>query len=117
MNLLTDFKFAWRSLARVKGLAITVAATLALGIGANAAIFSLVNSVLLRPLPVKDAGRLVLVTDGAAPGIRTYSYAVWDQLNQRPELFDLPLQLLQGAVVDEHVVDEAGLLLVGHLPR
>ncbi len=43
MNLLTDFRFALRSLSRVKGLAITVVLTLALGIGANAAIFSLAD--------------------------------------------------------------------------
>jgi putative ABC transport system permease protein len=54
MSLITDFKFAARSLTRVKGLAITVILTLALGIGANAAIFSVVRGVLLRPLVNKD---------------------------------------------------------------
>src|SRR5215467_3862043 len=65
MNIITDFKFALRSLARVKGLAITVIATLALGIGANAAIFSVVRGVLLRPLVNKDEDRLIYVRQSA----------------------------------------------------
>jgi predicted permease len=66
MGLLTDFKFAARSLTRVKGLAITVIATLALGIGANAAIFSVVRGVLLRPLVNKDEDRLIYIRQSAA---------------------------------------------------
>ncbi len=50
MTFLNDLKFALRSLGRSKGLAATVVITLALGIGANAAIFTLVRGVLLRPL-------------------------------------------------------------------
>jgi putative ABC transport system permease protein len=65
MSLITDFKFALRSLARVKGLAITVVATLALGIGANAAIFSVVRGVLLRPLVNKDEDRLIYIRQSA----------------------------------------------------
>src|SRR5712675_1306735 len=65
MNLLTDFRFALRSLARVKGLAATVVVTLALGIGANAAIFSVVRGVLLRPLPNQDEARLLYLRQSA----------------------------------------------------
>jgi putative ABC transport system permease protein len=68
MNLLTDFRFALRSLARVKGLALTVIVTLALGIGANAAIFSVVRGVLLRPLANRDEDRLIYIRQ-SAPGI------------------------------------------------
>jgi putative ABC transport system permease protein len=65
---LQDLKFALRSLARAKGLAITVILTLALGIGANAAIFSLVRGVLLRPLVNADEDRLIYIQQ-SAPGI------------------------------------------------
>src|ERR1700734_3504026 len=65
--LLRDLKVAVRSLARTKGLAITVVLTLALGIGANAAIFSLVRGVLLRPLVNRDEDRLVYIRQ-SAPG-------------------------------------------------
>jgi predicted permease len=65
---LRDLKFAIRSLARTKGLAITVVLTLALGIGANAAIFSLVRGVLLRPLVNRDEERLIYIQQ-SAPGI------------------------------------------------
>jgi predicted permease len=68
MSLLTDLRFALRSLARVKGLTITVVVTLALGIGANAAIFSVVRGVLLRPLVNRDQDRLIYIRQ-SAPGI------------------------------------------------
>ncbi len=65
MSLLTDFRYAFRSLARAKGLAITVIVTLALGIGANAAIFSVVRGVLLRPLVNRDEDRLIYIRQSA----------------------------------------------------
>src|SRR5690348_13542545 len=63
-----DLKIALRSLARAKGLAITVVLTLALGIGANAAIFTLVRGVLLRPLVNRGEDQLVYIRQ-SAPGI------------------------------------------------
>src|SRR3984893_8748214 len=65
---LHDLAVALRSVARAKGLAITVVLTLALGIGANAAIFSLVRGVLLRPLVNRDEGSLIYIRQ-SAPGI------------------------------------------------
>src|SRR5919108_4369950 len=70
MNLLSDLRFALRSLARVKGLSLTVVLTLALGIGANAAIFSVVRGVLLRPLVNRDEERLIYIRQ-SAPGLGT----------------------------------------------
>ncbi|MFI5178274.1 MAG: ADOP family duplicated permease [Vicinamibacterales bacterium] len=68
MTFLQDLTFALRSLARTKGLAITVMLTLALGIGANAAIFSVVRGVLLRPLVNRGEDRLIYIRQ-SAPGI------------------------------------------------
>jgi putative ABC transport system permease protein len=68
MSFFRDLKIAVRSLARVPSLWLTVALTLALGIGANAAIFSVVRAVLLRPLVNRDENRLLYVRQ-SAPGI------------------------------------------------
>ena len=68
MSFLRDLKLAIRSLSRVRALWITVAFTLALGIGANAAIFSVVRAVLLRPLANRDEDRLLYVRQ-SAPGL------------------------------------------------
>ncbi len=63
-----DMRIALRSLRRAKGLAATVVVTLALGIGANAAIFSVVRGVLLRPLVNRDEDRLIYIRQ-SAPGL------------------------------------------------
>jgi predicted permease len=68
MSFLHDLRVALRSLDRSKGLALTVVLTLALGIGANAAIFSLVRGVLMKPLVNSDENRLIYVQQ-SAPGI------------------------------------------------
>ena len=68
MAFLRDIKLALRSLARVPALWITVALTLALGIGANAAIFSVVRAVLLRPLANQDEARLLYLRQ-SEPGL------------------------------------------------
>ena len=65
MSFLTDLRFALRSLFRAKGLTFTVIVTLALGIGANAAMFSLVRGVLLKPLANRDEDRLIYIRQSA----------------------------------------------------
>ena len=83
MSLITDLRFALRSLSRVKGLTITVVLTLALGIGANAAIFSVVRGVLLKPLVNEDEDRLIYIRQSAQGiEVENASFSV-------PELRDL----------------------------
>jgi putative ABC transport system permease protein len=66
MSFLRDLKVAAHSLIRTPGLAITVILTLALGIGANAAIFTLVRGVLLKPLVNRDENRLMYIRQSAS---------------------------------------------------
>src|SRR5499426_1064517 len=80
---LHDLRVALRSLSRAKGLTITVALTLALGIGANAAIFSVVRGVLLRPLVNRDEDRLIYIRQSARGiGAENVAFSV-------PEIRDL----------------------------
>src|SRR5579863_5656374 len=68
MSFFHDLRIAFYSLTRTKGLAITVILTLALGIGANATIFTLVRGVLLKPLVNRDEDRLIYIRQ-SAPGV------------------------------------------------
>jgi len=84
--LLLDMRVGLRSLWRAKGLAVAVVVTLALGIGANAAIFSVVRGVLLRPLVNRGEDRLVYIRQ-SAPGVgtenMTFSVAEYNDLKTR----------------------------------
>lgn len=109
--LARDIRFALRSLARAKALTVTVVVTLALGIGANAAIFSVVRSVLLRPLVNREADRLIYIRQGAQGlGIQNLTFSV-------PEINDLTSRATTIAAFGDFSTVEFTLIGFAREPR
>ena len=82
-SLRQDVRDAMRGLRKSPGFSAVVIGTLALGIGANTSLFSIFNTLIMRPLPVRDPDRLALLTSGS------WSYPVWTEIKAREtDLFD-----------------------------
>jgi len=79
---LHDVRLAIRQLRAAPIVSVVAILSLALGIGANTAIFTIVNGLLLRPLPVREPRQLVTLTNGS------WTNPIWEQIRDRRELFD-----------------------------
>jgi putative ABC transport system permease protein len=118
-GLIQDLRYGLRTLAKNPSFTIVSLLTLALGIGANTAIFSFVDAVLLKPLPYADAARIVMVMEkppqGDRTGISTLNYLDWKTQNTVFEHMTAfsggivtltgmgePVQLRRGAVAPEY---------------
>jgi predicted permease len=105
MSFLRDLKIALRSLARVPALWVTIAITLALGIGANAAIFSVVREVLLRPLANQNESQLLYLRQSAMGiGVANATFSV-------PEIHDIGANLK--TITQLGTFSEIGFTIVG----
>src|SRR3981081_231694 len=80
-SFLNDLKHSLRSLRRNRSFTATAIATLALGIGANTAIFTVVNTVILHPLPYPDSERIVVVGRSGGGSIPEPVFTYWEQNN------------------------------------
>src|SRR5262245_52015635 len=110
-ELARDMRFAVRSLLRVKGLSATIIVTLGLGIGANAAIFSVVRGVLLRPLVNRDEDRLIYIRQ-TAPGIGVENYTF-----SMPEIGDIKAGATSIAAFGDFSTADLAMILPGGDPR
>jgi predicted permease len=112
--LIQDLRFAWRSLRHNVAFTVTAVLTLALGVGVNAAVFSVVNAALFRPLPFQNPDRLMVVSlvmppDPRRPGTSDmlWSYPKYEAFRKTQTLFsDVGLSVLSAVnIADENTAE------------
>ena len=110
-SLRQDVTYALRGILRSPGFSAAVVLTLAVGIGANSSVFSLINTVLLRPLPIPNADRLYLVFEEDSAGVRQLaSYPTFLDWHDQAEVFE-SLAFVRGTALSLRVGDETSFVL------
>ena len=118
-TVLQDLRYGLRMMRKSPAFTAVAIVTLALGIGANTAIFSLINAVLFKMLPVKDPAGLVVVGDptivhqrsSGTPQVDLFSYPLYRELHDQNNVFTG--LLASGEVHRMRVVDSAGTQITG----
>ncbi len=87
-DIARDVRYAFRLFVRQRTFAIVIVGTLALGIGANTAIFSIIDSLLLRTLPIEDPERLAQLVTGPPSDQRSWTYPIWQEIERHGAGFD-----------------------------
>src|SRR5689334_18513554 len=84
--VMRDLLYATRGLLATPLVSLVAVLSLALGIGANTAIFSLLDGLVLRPLPVRDPDRLALLLSSETDVATSWTYPIWEQLRDRRDI-------------------------------
>ncbi len=115
-NLLHDLRFATRLLLKRPAFTFVTIATLALGIGVNTALFSVVNAVLLRPLPYGDPGRIVRLETESGLSLKSFSPPDFADLRDQAKAFQELVAINEGsfAVTGEKPAEQVSGALVTH---
>lgn len=117
-GILQDIRYAFRGMARAPGFTLTVIAVLALGIGANTAIFSLLDTLMLRPLPVRAPGELVefLSVYPGDPRLNIFNWKYFERFQDQNHVFSGITGVSPGSFQVELYRGDAEELQGGYVP-